>query len=180
MKTTILVLIILCHIQIYFGQVIECPKDIKTSKIVDTISTKEFESKKGLLKIPVDNYVSIKTVLPNYAFNCGLGYIDPKYTLTVICSTNAHAHSVSKGKVTAIGQLDSNWIVIVRHGEYLSVYNSLDSVYVKKDQIVYEGENLGRINTSNNENTFEFQLWKDKDRVICEDWFSDANKLKEK
>jgi hypothetical protein len=180
MKTVTLSLIIFCNIQIYFGQIIECPKDIRELQIIDTIGTKEFESKKGFLPIPVDNYLSIKTALANYPFNCGFPLVDRKYILEIVCNANANACSVSKGKVTAIAQINNNWVVIVRHGDYRSVYNSLDTVYVKKDQIVNEKEKLGKIDTSDNEMTFEFQLWKGTDRIIIKDWFVEPNNIDKK
>ena len=53
-------------------------------------------------------------------------------------------------------------VVMVRHGEYISVYSNLSEVYVEKGEQVDTKDQIGIVYTSKQENTtiIDFQLWK--------------------
>ena len=63
---------------------------------------------------------------------------------------------VSTNKITA-----SNNAVIIRHGEYFTVYSNLETVYVKRGDQVKTKEALGRVHTDKTESKTElhFELW---------------------
>jgi hypothetical protein len=178
MKITFLIFIF--QIQLILGQEIVCPKQIKNFNIVDTTGTIEFENKKGLLQIPTSNYTKLDTSDITPIYNCGLGSSDKQYNLIVTCKPNTSVFSVAKGKVTSVSKLDSTWIVIVRHGLYLSVYCCLDTVNVKENQIVSDREQLGQLTTIDNVSFLEFQLWKNKNRVIVKDWLLETTNRNKK
>jgi len=75
----------------------------------------------------------------------------------------ADARAVFAGKVSAVIVLQGSGIaVIVRHGEFLTVYSNLAEVYVKKDQEIEVKQAIGKI-ISDNENgktDLHFELWK--------------------
>ncbi len=76
------------------------------------------------------------------------------------------ALAVSKGKVTNIFSVPgSNNAVVVRHGNYLTVYANLTSIFVSVGQSVNQGDKLGRIYTDPDNNTKSqlfFQIYKEK------------------
>jgi murein DD-endopeptidase MepM/ murein hydrolase activator NlpD len=173
MRTVAFLLIFIFQMQLTFGQEMVCPK-----KVIDTVGTFEFEGEKGRLQIPVDNYISLDTANVHPMFSCGLGQSGKK--LLIICKPKTNVCSVSKGKVTAIAQVGNTSVIIVRHGEYLSVYANLDTVYVKENQIVSGREKLGQIMTIDNETILEFQLWKNQNEIIAKNWFSEMANRTEK
>lgn len=86
----------------------------------------------------------------------------------------ANALCVFNGVVSRIFALPGfNNSVIVRHGNYLTVYANLSSVYVKAGQRIRTGESIGRIYTDSeqgNQTLLHFQIWKDTQRLNPEVW----------
>ncbi|MDP4278015.1 MAG: peptidoglycan DD-metalloendopeptidase family protein [Bacteroidota bacterium] len=84
------------------------------------------------------------------------------------------ALAVYKGVVTKIFVLPGfNSSVIVRHGNYLSVYANLVSLTVKVGDKVRTGEPIGKIYVDadqNNQTILHFQLFKDTQRLNPELW----------
>jgi len=76
--------------------------------------------------------------------------------------SNAEALAVYDGTVTAVVSVSGfNKTVIVRHGDFLTVYAKLEKVFVKKGQELKTGDKVGGIYT-NSEGLSElhFQVWK--------------------
>jgi murein DD-endopeptidase MepM/ murein hydrolase activator NlpD len=65
-----------------------------------------------------------------------------------------------------------NNIVIIRHGEYLSVYSNLEEVFVKRGDEVEIKEDIGKVYTDPDESKTElhFELWKGKTLLNPELW----------
>ena len=59
---------------------------------------------------------------------------------------NAGVRAVFDGEVSAVFRPDGyNSVVVVRHGQYLTVYANLDHVSVSTGQKVKAGQNLGTV-----------------------------------
>jgi murein hydrolase activator len=86
----------------------------------------------------------------------------------------ASALCVFNGTVSKVFALPGfNNSVIVRHGNYLTVYANLSSVFVKSGDKVKTGEALGKIfvdGEQGNQTILHFQLWKDTQRLNPESW----------
>jgi murein hydrolase activator len=86
----------------------------------------------------------------------------------------ANALCVFNGVVSKVFALPGfNNSVIVRHGNYLTVYANLSSVYVKSGQKLSTGAAIGRVYTDSeqgNQTILHFQLWKDTQRLNPENW----------
>ena len=66
--------------------------------------------------------------------------------IEITSSGRTMARSVFKGEVTAIASISgSNMTVIIRHGKYLSVYNNLVNLKVKKGEIVETKQVIGEV-----------------------------------
>jgi murein hydrolase activator len=66
----------------------------------------------------------------------------------IITESNAEARAVFSGEVLQIQQLKgANKAVYVRHGNYITIYNNLAKVMVKKGQRVYAKQPLGTVFT---------------------------------
>ena len=84
------------------------------------------------------------------------------------------AHAVFKGVVTRIFTVPGfNHSIIVRHGNYLTVYSNLSQVYVKTGDRVDTRQALGRIFSDpeeHNATILHFQLWKEKTKLNPAPW----------
>ena len=73
------------------------------------------------------------------------------------------ARAVFEGEVTGLSNIPgSGWLVIVRHGEYLTVYAKLVEVSVKQGDKVKTKQTIGKIAMDQQEGTTElhFEVWK--------------------
>ena len=94
--------------------------------------------------------------------------------ITITTSRNAEVRAVFKGIVTEIMFIPGdNNIVIVRHGNYLTVYSNLVEIFIKKGDTVNVKQKIGRL-AANKENssTLNFQVWKDKDNLDPQLWLT--------
>ena len=84
------------------------------------------------------------------------------------------ALAVATGKVTQKFSIPgNNTAVIVRHGNYLTVYANLTSVYVSIGQTVVQGDKIGRIYTDpsgTGRAQLYFQVWNEKNIQNPEQW----------
>ena len=80
-------------------------------------------------------------------------------------SPSSEATSVFKGKVTAVALIQGfNKAVIIKHGDYYTVYAKLSEVYVKKGDDVNIGDKVGKIFTGNDGIAeLHFELWESKE-----------------
>ena len=77
-------------------------------------------------------------------------------------------HSVHNGIVSAVFVFADKYTIIVRHGEYLSVYSGMEQVSVKKGQKVTELQPIGNMGANQYLN---FQWRKGTKALNPEDWF---------
>jgi len=86
--------------------------------------------------------------------------------IDILTSEGEYARAVFNGEVTRVISVPNfNNVVIVRHGEFLTVYSNLDEVLVSKGQKVTTKQNIGRVYTDRNENKTElhFEIWQAKE-----------------
>ena len=83
--------------------------------------------------------------------------------IDILTSSGSMARAVFEGDVTGLTNIPgSGWLVIVRHGEYLTVYANLEEVSVKQGDKVKTKQAIGKIATDQQEGTTElhFEVWK--------------------
>ncbi|HNX07371.1 MAG TPA: peptidoglycan DD-metalloendopeptidase family protein [Bacteroidales bacterium] len=90
-------------------------------------------------------------------------------------TAGAPARAVLGGTVSSIVTItNNNLAVIIRHGEFFTVYSNLGSVSVSKNQSVATKQSLGTIYTNSEEGKTElhFEVWQGK--AICNptDWLT--------
>ena len=81
--------------------------------------------------------------------------------------------AVFKGKVVSVQYIPGyQYVVIIQHGEYYTVYARLEEVFVKKGDELKTHSTIGVVNTDAIANTTEihFEIWKDKQRLDPEHW----------
>jgi murein DD-endopeptidase MepM/ murein hydrolase activator NlpD len=96
--------------------------------------------------------------------------------IDITTQANAKARTVFKGEVTKIVAIPGgNMAVIIRHGNYLTVYSNLSEVFVKEGQKVTTKEEIGTVFTDKDEDNktiLKFQLWRENNKLNPEDWLS--------
>ena len=94
--------------------------------------------------------------------------------ITITTSRNADVRAVFKGVVTEIMFIPGdNNVVIVRHGNYLTVYSNLVEVFIKKGDVVNVKQRIGKLAVSSgNNSTLNFQVWRDKDNLDPQLWLT--------
>lgn len=86
------------------------------------------------------------------------------------------ARSIFNGTVSKVFLVPgSNSAVIIRHGQYISVYANLREVYVKQGDAVKTKQEIGLIfsdKEENNKTVLKFQIWRGNVKLNPEDWIS--------
>ncbi len=84
--------------------------------------------------------------------------------INIATSAGTAARAVFAGRVVSIVHITTtNIAVIVKHGDYFSVYSGLDKVFVKVNNRVERLQNIGKIHTTIQGKTeLHFELWKGK------------------
>ena len=65
--------------------------------------------------------------------------------------------------------------VIIRHGNYLSVYSNLKDVFVKQGDKVVTKQNIGVVYTDKDDDhksVLQFQIWKENVKMDPQDWLA--------
>lgn len=94
--------------------------------------------------------------------------------IDIQAAPGAEARAVFNGVVTRVFVVPGyNNSVIVRHGNYLTVYSNLSSVYVKAGDAVSTRQAIGRVYSDpedGNATILHFQLWKEKTKLNPQPW----------
>jgi len=95
--------------------------------------------------------------------------------IDILTNTGAYARAVFDGVVTRVLTVPNYFkVVIIRHGEYLTVYSNLEEVTVTKGQKVATKQIIGRIHTDADKAKTElhFEIWKGKTLLDPSDWIA--------
>lgn len=122
-----------------------------------------FESNKGKLPWPV------KKGIVKVKYGTQPSPIDPSIKIRsngirIATEPAAKVKAIFKGEVLAIHLVKrGNPSVLIRHGNYISVYKNLSKIYVKKGQIIQTNQEIGQVFTNPNsgESILNFSLFKD-------------------
>ncbi|HEU4717496.1 MAG TPA: peptidoglycan DD-metalloendopeptidase family protein [Bacteroidia bacterium] len=98
--------------------------------------------------------------------------------IDISTTEGANARAVFDGEVTGVTNIPgSGWLVIVRHGEYLTVYAKLEEVFVKLGDKVKTKENIGKVSTDTDsgETILHFEVWKGVGKLDPEAWLAKGN-----
>lgn len=93
----------------------------------------------------------------------------------ITSSPGTEVRAVFEGEVTKVfAILGANYTVLIRHGEFLSVYQNLVNVRVKTGDKVLTKERLGEAYTDENENiaSMHFEVWQERNILNPEEWIS--------
>lgn len=133
-----------------------------------------FESNKGRLLFPVVG--SYKIVRPfGRHKHPELKYVQTDNNgIDIEVQPGAKARAVFDGKVSAIFRQDGfNTIVMVRHGNYLTIYVNLSEIYVSNGETVKANQPIGKIFSDpddDNRTILHFEVRKEREKLNPQEW----------
>jgi len=135
---------------------------------------KDFKKNRGKLPWPVEK--GIVTVGYGRHEVPGLrGSSVQNNGVDITSSPGTEVRAVFEGEVTKVfAILGANYTVLIRHGEFLSVYQNLVNVRVKTGDKVLTKEQLGEAFTDETENVamVHFEVWQERTILNPEEWIS--------
>ncbi len=137
-----------------------------------TIASNNFSSSRGQLPWPVTNGVIIKrfgkqphpTLKSIQITNNGID---------IQTSANAKVRCVFPGKVVGkqfVPGYDN--MLIIKHGDYYTVYSNLKEVYVQKGDQLKSKQAIGVASQKGNVSQVHFEVWRGKERLNPASWIS--------
>ncbi len=127
----------------------------------DVALTGSFAGNKGRLPSPIDK----GSIISSFGEHPHAEFQNIKIKnngIDITSAPGAQAKVVFDGEISSIMFIANlNYVVIVRHGDYLSVYSNLESVSVKKGDKVKIRQSLGTVATGQGESRsrLHFELW---------------------
>ena len=138
--------------------------------------TGSFQSNKGKFPVPITGPYLVTS---HYGVNYVAGLSNVKinnHGVDIRGLENCYARAIFEGTVSAIfehPQIQGSYIVMIRHGQYISAYFNLAALRVQKGDKVKTGEQLGLVRPDlSGHYTMQFQLRKDKERLNPEQWIT--------
>jgi septal ring factor EnvC (AmiA/AmiB activator) len=129
-----------------------------------------FKNNKGKLPWPVDKAL-IKIHFGPYKIPGLEGVTGNNPGLTLATERSATVKAVFEGEVLSVFNVEGNRSVMVKHGEYFTVYANLSTVNVAKGQKITGGQLLGVAdNASDGNGEIEFILMKERTNIDPEKW----------
>ena len=126
---------------------------------VDVALSNDFASNKGRFSWPV-RYTKVAREYGRYTHSSGGQNMNNGIDL--VCASGTAVQCIFNGIVSRVFTTPNGTKgIIVRHGEYMSVYANMGSVAVAEGKKVTTGQNLGTVYTNSDGTAdFSFQLWK--------------------
>jgi murein DD-endopeptidase MepM/ murein hydrolase activator NlpD len=154
-------------------------------KIIEEEAAKAAKAGKALTLTPEEKLISVEFIknMGKLPWPSDNGIVTGKYGeqnhpvlkgikinnngIDVSTAENTKIRSVFNGEVTkVVAILGANYTVIIKHGEYRTVYQNLVNVKVKSGDKVYAKSEIGTVYTDP-ENTakYHFEVWKGKEKT---------------
>lgn len=151
------------------------PLDAYTMSKVDRELSGNFAANRGKLPMPISGAYIITSHYGQYAVE-GLRNVklDNK-GIDIQGKPGAQARAIFDGKVAAVFQLNGLFNVLIRHGNYISVYCNLSSASVKSGDTVKTKQSIGQVfsdGTDNGRTVLHFQLRREKEKLNPEPWLN--------
>ena len=134
-----------------------------------------FANNRGSLPMPISGSYIITSHYGEYAVE-GLRNVklDNK-GIDIQGRPGAQARAIFDGKVAAVFQLNGLFNVLIRHGNYISVYCNLSSASVKQGDNVSTKQSIGQVFSDMSDSgrtVLHFQLRREKEKLNPEPWLN--------
>lgn len=137
--------------------------------------SKNFEENKGKLPWPVLKGV-VYSSFGEHAHPVLKGIKTRNDGIDIVTNEGSNARVVFDGEVRSIISVpgSANFAVLVKHGNFFSLYSNLEKVFVKPGDTVTLKQDLGKISKDQEDNTtkLQFQIWKSTSKLNPVHWLS--------
>ena len=132
-----------------------------------------FVNNKGKLPWPVVKGAKVSD-FGNYPHPDVPSVMVDNHGIDIMVESGTPVRAVFNGVVTSVVPVMGTTVVIVRHGEYLTVYQNVASVCVKVGDKVTTKQTLGMVAKSATSSTYElhFEIWKNDRYMNPNDWIA--------
>lgn len=149
----------------------------KNAKVVVPVLTAEaealgadFASSRGKLPWPVTKGV-ICQPYGEYEHPAIKGFMMNNNGVEICANKGTQARAIFEGEVTSIAISPTGGkLIIIRHGEYLSVYSNIGEVFVKQGDKVSIKQNIGSILDEDGKTSMNLQIWKGQRTMDPSGW----------
>lgn len=134
----------------------------------------DFTSNRGGLPWPLERGI-ISSTFGEHAHPVLKGVKTKNNGIDILTQENSNARAIFSGQVTRVMSIPNyNYVIMIRHGEFLSVYSNLAEVYVNKGDKVETKQEIGKIHTDSKDLKTElhFELWQGKTILNPETWLA--------
>lgn len=151
------------------------PLDAFSMSKADRELSGNFASNRGKLPMPITGAYIITSRYGQYSVE-GLRNVklDNK-GIDIQGKPGAQARAIFNGKVAAVFKLNGLFNILIRHGNYISVYCNLSSASVKQGDEVTTKQSIGTIfsdGADGGRTVLHFQLRKEKEKLNPEPWLN--------
>ena len=134
----------------------------------------DFSSSRGKLPWPVLKGV-ICQPYGEYEHPAIKGFMMNNNGVEICANKGSQARAVFEGEVTSIAISPTGGkLIIIRHGEYLSVYSNIGDVFVKQGDKVSIKQNIGTILDEDGKTSMNLQIWKGQKTMDPSGWLFNA------
>lgn len=131
----------------------------------------DFLGNKGRLPWPVANSGGVVQGFGRYSTG---GITNDNKGIDIRTSEGASVRAVFDGEVNSVTNIGGTYVVLIRHGEFFTVYSNLRSVSVSKGQKVDAKQALGSVaqDPASGMPIAHFELWRGSDAVNPSAWLA--------
>lgn len=137
--------------------------------------SKNFEENKGKLPWPVLKGV-VYSSFGEHSHPVLKGIKTRNDGIDIVTNQGSNARVVFDGEVRSIISVpgSANFAVLVKHGNFFSLYSNLEKVFVKPGDMVKVKQDLGKISKDPEDKTtkLQFQIWKSTSKLNPVHWLS--------
>ena len=110
----------------------------------------------------------------NYAHPDVPSVMIENHGIDIMTDAGAPVRAIFSGEVTVVMDVVGSKVVIIRHGEYISVYQNLATVSVKKGDKVTTKQTIGTVGKNAASNTYElhFEIWNNEANLYPYSWLA--------
>ncbi len=151
-------------------------KAIEEAELAETreteMTSEDFASNKGKLPWPVSKGV-ITTGFGEQEHPTIKGFIINSNGVEIVTAKGSIARAVFEGVVAGVTSVPGQGkVLLIRHGEYVSVYSNMEDISVKMGEKVAIKQNIGTVayDSDDNRTSIMFQLWKGQKTLNPEEW----------
>jgi septal ring factor EnvC (AmiA/AmiB activator) len=134
----------------------------------------DFSSSRGKLPWPVIKGVICQRY-GEYEHPAIKGFMMNNNGVEICANKGSQARAVFEGEVTSIAISPTGGkLIIIRHGEYLSVYSNIGDVFVKQGDKVAIKQAIGSIMDEDGKTSMNLQIWKGQKTMDPSGWLFNA------